>query len=173
VHPGLLAAFADPPAQCVPVVAIPIYIAPASGSAAGQLFANTTELARNEPGVYAAFETNDAGAGLLSFPDSGAPSCGVPAFSGSITQMIDEAKSIGLNSIYLTSWFNGKEGDYKPKPGLQKAIDAIRNAGGRVLLRVEGVLASNTCRLVAIPLIPTLMATAGVWLGPAQSKADV
>lgn len=154
-------------AGCGPAVPMPIYLPPSSGGAMGKPFANTPEWARNEPGVFAPLETSDGGAGLLWFPDAGAISYGLHDFSGPVTQkLIDEAKSIGLNVIYLTSWFNGHEGDYKPKPGLQEAIAAIHNAGGRVILRIEGLLARHNSQIGGDPADPNSNGNKWSILGP-------
>ncbi len=140
---------AQAPVRCAPAApgsgASPLFLPTSGGQAAGQVFADTPDWFRDEPGIYVGPETNDAGAGLLSFPDQGATVINDFTDHSKLLELFQQAQSIGLNIVYLTAWYEPRtEGDYVAKPGLQGAIAALQAAGGRVILRIEGLLVRTT-----------------------------
>jgi hypothetical protein len=146
---GLLALWANQylPAQRVPKSdpnqAMPIYLPRSSGEAAGIHFANTPEWARQEPGLFVS-NSVDSGAGLLRFPHSPPLPQQIQNFRN-LPKLVREAQSLGTNIVYLVDWFTTL-GDWLPKPemggedALREGIAAAHDAGGRIVIYVEGLL---------------------------------
>ena len=146
---GLLALWANQylPAQRAaksgPDEAMPIYLPRSSGEATQSRFANTPEWARQEPGLFVS-NSVDSGAGLLWFPHSAELRQQIQSFRN-LPKLVREAQSLGTNIVYLVDWW-ASLGDWLPRPelggedALREGIAAAHEAGGRIIIYVEGLL---------------------------------
>ena len=134
-----------------------LYLPTGSGEAALFKFAATPAWARDAPGWYVP-DTTSAGLGLLDFVthrDDRIP-FKLKSFR-ELPRLLDQAKSVGLDTIYLVDWYEGlpgarpidfwqAKGDYLPRGDLggeaafRDGIAALHARGGRIIVYVEGFI---------------------------------
>jgi Domain of unknown function (DUF6259) len=132
-----------------------IWLPPLRGEGANVPFANSPDWQRNAPGWYVP-STVSAGVCMLDFPLITFLSSLIRDFR-QLPSLLDQARSLGTNIVYLVDWFEGKagappynywmnKGDYIPRAdmggaaALKEGISALHSRGGRVILYVEGFI---------------------------------
>lgn len=128
------------------------------GQGAKVKFANSPAWVRNTPGWYIP-STVSAGVCMLDFPLITFLSSSIKHFR-ELPSLLDQAKALGVSTVYLVDWFEGKpgappfnywmnKGDYIPRldmggeAGIKEGISALHARGGRVILYVEGFIISK------------------------------
>jgi len=139
-----------------------LYLPTGSGGAAHVKFAATPAWARETPGWFVP-DTTSAGLGLLDYPTPRDDRIAIKLKSFSdLPVLLTEAKSVGLDTIYLVDWYEGlpgaraidfwqAKGDYVPRsdlggePAFKDGIAALHAQGGRIIVYVEGfIINQNT-----------------------------
>lgn len=134
-----------------------LYLPTASGGAARVKFAATPAWARDTPGWYVP-DTTSAGLGVFDFPTRREDRIAIKLKSfRDLPVLLAEAKSVGIDTIYLVDWYEGlpgaraidfweAKGDYVPRGDLggevafKDGIAAVRAQGGRTIVYVEGFI---------------------------------
>jgi len=139
-----------------------LYLPTGSGGAARVKFAATPAWARQTPGWYVP-DTTSAGLGVFDFPTQRDDRIAIKLKSfRDLPVLLAEAKSVGLDTIYLVDWYEGPpgaraidfweaKGDYVPRSDLggeaafKDGIAALHAQGGRIIVYVEGfIIGQNT-----------------------------
>jgi len=139
-----------------------LWLPTSSGQGARVKFANSPDWVRNTPGWYIP-STVSAGACFLDFPLITFLPTLIHNFR-ELPSLLEQARSLGLSTIYLVDWFEGKagarpisyweyKGDYIPRSdlggdaALKEGISALHAQGGRVILYVEGFIINKDSKV--------------------------
>jgi len=102
--------------------------------------------------IYASFDLSGAGGPLMKFPsDDIRKKLGT---FGNLPVLLDEARQLGCNCVYLVSWWHpdyaGNKGDYKIRTDLggdkafKEGVAKIHAQGGKIILYLEPFIITKT-----------------------------